>query len=216
MQRLSLEAAKDRLRIPNLWRHFGFSGEPKTSCRCPWREDHHPSFSVSDDGCLWHDFTTNEGGDAIDFLARASGLSRADACRKFIELARGGHIAPHLKPAPPKKERPRFQCFERGSIAELKRLSQLRNMSLEGLQFAIERGLLWFATLRGLRAWIVTDGERVNAQARRIDGGLWEHLDGSPKVWTLPGSWAGWPIGIKEAQPFPAIALCEGGPDFLA
>ena len=42
-----ISAAKQRLRIPALWVHLGFSGEPKTSCRCPWRDDHKPSFSVS-------------------------------------------------------------------------------------------------------------------------------------------------------------------------
>ena len=47
-----------------------------------------------------------------------------------------------------------------------------------------------------------------------MDGQTWEHI--SAKAWTLPGSWAAWPIGIHEAQGFPAIALCEGGPDFLA
>jgi hypothetical protein len=217
MYRLSLEEAKQRLRIPALWIHFGFPGEPKKSCRCPWRDDHKPSFSVSSDGMLWNDFGTHEGGDAIDFLARASGLSRADACRKFIELAGGGYVAPAARPpAPVQKARPSFPHFERGSAADLRQLAKLRNIGLEGLQFASERGLLWFATLRGLRAWIVTDGERVNAQARRMDGGLWEHLDGKPKAWTLLGSWAGWPIGAKESAPFKSIAFCEGGPDFLA
>ena len=41
-------------------------------------------------------------------------------------------------------------------------------------------------------------------------------LEGGPKSWTLPGSWAGWPIGIREAASFPPTALCEGGPDLLA
>ena len=68
--------------------------------------------------------------------------------------------------------------------------------------------------LKDLPAWIITDAARVNAQARRMDGQQWEHI--GAKAWTLPGSWASWPIGITEAQPFPAIALCEGGPDFLA
>ena len=60
----------------------------------------------------------------------------------------------------------------------------------------------------------MTDTARVNAQARRMDGWEWEHI--GAKAWTLPGAWASWPIGITEAQPFPAIALCEGGPDCLA
>ena len=56
----------------------------------------------------------------------------------------------------------------------------------------------------------------MNAQARRMDGGTWEHLEGSPKSWTLRGSWASWPIGANESQPFQNIALCEGSADLLA
>jgi len=44
-------------------------------------------------------------------------------------------------------------------------------------------------------------------------------LTGSiPKVkkYTLSGSRTSWPIGVMEAEHYPAIALCEGGPDFLA
>ena len=90
-------------------------------------------------------------------------------------------------------------------------------MSFVALLVARDVGLLRFATLRGHRAWIVTDDERVNAQARRLDGGLWEHI--GAKAWTLPGCWASWPIGIEliglEETP-PMILLVEGGPDLLA
>ena len=219
MPTYSLSDAKQRLGIPALWNHFGFPGDPKKSCRCPWRPDHKPSFSVTPDGLLWHDFATGEGGDAIDFLARASGLSRADACRKFIELA-GGHLTPapgatwpHPQPAEA-KPKPAFPDFSRGTAADFKQLAGLRQISREGIEWAGERGLLRFATLKDCPAWIVTDAARVNAQARRMDGRKWEHIDA--KAWTLPGAWASWPIGILEAQPFPAIALCEGGPDLLA
>jgi hypothetical protein len=94
------------------------------------------------------------------------------------------------------------------------RLAILRNLSFEGLQLSSERGLLWFATLKGFDAWIVTDSERVNAQARRMDGKPWRHI--GAKAWTLPGSWASWPVGIREARQFDCIALVEGGPDLLA
>jgi hypothetical protein len=107
--------------------------------------------------------------------------------------------------------------LEIGTRAELEALAKLRVIGREGLEWASERGVLRFATSQGhgLHTWIVTDGERVNAQARRVDGHGWDHLD-SAKAWTLPGSWASWPLGIREANDYPAIALCEGGPDFLA
>lgn len=217
MQKIDIIEAKQRLRIPDLWRHFGFPGEPKTSCRCPWRDDHSPSFSVFNEGLRWYDFATGEGGDAVDFFQRASGLSKKDAFLKFLELAGGSSatsVAATSKPKSDKKQRPEFPDFHTGTPRELQQLAKLRNIGLEGLQFASDRGVLRFAVLRGFPAWIVTDGYRVNAQARRLDGQLWIH--NNAKAWTLGGSWARYPIGIHEARAYPSIALCEGGPDFLA
>lgn len=97
----------------------------------------------------------------------------------------------------------------------MKRLAALRNLGIEGLRIATELGLLFFACLRGFDAWIVSDSERVNAQARRMDGGMWEHLGGA-KSWTLRGSWAAWLVGARESLSCQSIAFCEGGPDLLA
>lgn len=216
---MDIAEAKARLRIPDLWRRFDFPGQPKASCKSPFREDRRASFSVSRNGLLFNDFTTGEAGDAIDFLQLATGLSRPEACKKFIELAGGSVATPQPRSMTAAKgsrsERPQFPGFEKGGAADFARLARLRNLGIKGLQLAGERGLLSFAQLRGLDAWIVSDSERVNAQARRMDGLTWEHLDGV-KSWTLPGSWAGWPIGAKESQPFKSIALVEGGPDMLA
>lgn len=215
----TLADVKMRLNIHGLWSHFGFDGKPKASCRCPWRDDNKASFSVSADGALWNDFATGEAGDTVDFFQRASGLSQKEACRKFIELAGGrGQPAPHTARPPTRKAdakpRPSFPDFRQGTGADFKRLASLRQISREGLEWAGRRGLLSFATLKDCPAWVVTDSARVNAQARRMDGLPWEHI--GAKAWTLPGAWASWPIGIMEARPFSAIALCEGGPDFLA
>ena len=217
----ALAQAKARLSIKDLWQHFGFEGEPKPSCRCPWRDDHKPSFSVSRDGSLFNDFATGEGGDAVDFFQRASGLSKAEACRKFIQLA-GGSIAPtpraarHAPAATAPRARPSFPAFRHGTRAELRQLAGLRRLSLEAVELAQARGLLHFGTVRGFPSWIVADSAGLNAQARRLDGHRWEHLDGQPKAQTLPGSRAGWPIGTREAEAFPNIALVEGMPDLLA
>ena len=215
----TLAWAKARVNIHALWIQFNFTGKPAASCRCPWREDHKPSFSVNADGTLWHDFSTGEAGDAVDFFQRASGLSQKDACRKFIEHA-DGNIMPAPRAACPRpadaKPKPVFPDFRRGTADENQQLASLRKISREGIEWPGERGLLHFAKLKDCPAWIITDAARVNAQARRMDGQGWNHLEGNPKAWTLPGSWASWPIGITDAQPFPAIALCEGGGDFLA
>ena len=213
--------AKARLNIHDLWNHFGFEGEAKNSCRSPFRDDNKPSFSVNADGTLWHDFATGEGGDTVGFFQRATGLSQRAACRKFIELA-GGRItawprAPRQQAMPAEaKPKPVFPGFNVGTDADFQQLADLRQICREGLALASERGLLGFTRLKGFPSWIVTDSARVNAQARRMDGQTWEDLEGRPKAYTLPGAWASWPIGISEAQRYPVIALCEGGPDFLA
>jgi hypothetical protein len=215
--------AKVRINIHDLWRHFEFYGEAKSNCHSPFRDDFKPSFSVNDDGTLWYDFGTGDGGDTVDFFQRATGLSEKAACRKFIEFARG-HIsicprAPRSQHQPQTgaaKPMPDFPCFTTGTSEDIQQLAALRQISPEGLKLASERDLLQFATLKIYNAWVVTDSARVNAQARRMDGQTWEHLDGHPKAYTLPGSWASWPIGITETQPFQKIALCEGGPDLLA
>lgn len=211
----TLANAKARLNIPRLWRHLRLGGEPKPSCKSPFREERNSSFSVFADGTQWKDFATGEHGDAVDFYQRATGLPKADACRKFIELAGGRDTPQAQRPRQADaKPKPVFPDFRKGTGADFAQLAQLRNIGREGLEWASERGLLWFATLKDCPAWIITDTARVNAQARRMDGQKWEHIDA--KAWTLPGSWAAWPMGIREAQPFPSIALCEGGPDFLA
>jgi hypothetical protein len=215
--RQSIADAKARLNIQGLWRHFGFPGEPKPSCHSPFRDDHKPSFSVFDAGTRWKDFATGEAGDAVDFFQRASGLSQKDACRIFIEMA-SGHLMPAPRPVRRQqagaKRKPLFPDFCKGTAADFQQLADLRSISVEGVKLATERGLLWFATLKDCPAWIVTDRERVNAQARRMDGQLWPDI--GAKAWTLPGSWASWPVGTKESLDFANIALVEGGPDLLA
>src|SRR5437660_6987360 len=98
---MEIAQAKQRLTIPDLWHTLKLPGEPKRSCKSPFRDDKHPSFSVSADGLLFNDFGTGEAGDAIDFLQFATGLAREAACKKFIELAGGRASTPlWLRKAP--------------------------------------------------------------------------------------------------------------------
>lgn len=95
----ALSRAKDRLRIPELWRMLSLPGEPAKSCRSPLRaDDANPSFSVFNDGLLWKDHGTGEHGDAIDFLARARNLSLKDAIAEFKRLAGVEDAAPAAQP----------------------------------------------------------------------------------------------------------------------
>jgi hypothetical protein len=100
-----------------------------------------------------------------------------------------------------------------GTPPDFEALASLRGLFAEGLSVASARGLLRFAQYRGHAAWLILDGSRRVAQARRMDGKAWAE---GVKAWTLAGSRAAWPVGIGEAVSFSAIAFCEGGPDLLA
>ena len=218
----SLADAKAKLNIHQLWTHFGYAGDShRNPCQSPFREDRKPSFSVTADGGVFNDFTSGQAGDAVTFFQLATGLSQKEACRKFIELA-GGRCSTNTFTTPARpvrvelaRAKPSFPPFHKGSVEEIATLARLRCVSIEGLNLASERGLLFFATVKNCPAWVVADAARVNAQARRLSGGTWDHLQGA-KSYTLPGSWAAWPVGIMESEHFPFIALVEGSPDLLA
>lgn len=110
-------------------------------------------------------------------------------------------------------KRPALPPLHPDTAAELAHLSELRQLSRDGIALASEKGLLRFGEFRGHRAWFILDGSGRVAQARRLDGVPW--ADGV-KAWTLSGSQAAWPVGIGEAASFPAVGLVEGGPDLLA
>ena len=100
-----------------------------------------------------------------------------------------------------------------GTEAEQAALAALRGLSVAAVTLASARGLLRFGEFRGQRAWFILDASRRVIQARRLDGQKWT---ANAKAWTLAGSQAAWPVGIGEAESFPAVALCEGAPDLLA
>jgi len=222
---VKLTEAKQRLTIHDLWRHFGFEGEPSKSCRCPFHEDRSASFSVTTEGALFNCFAGCGGGDAVDFFTLASGLPHAEGCRAFIALAGGSPIAsaprsPRPKPgdadAAKAEQRQTWPPLESPFEHEhaMGALAKLRHVSFEGVKLMAGRGLLWFAGWKDSPAWIVTDAARLNAQARRMNGQPWPGI--GAKAQTLPGSKAAWPIGAQEMKPFPVVFLCEGSADLLA
>ena len=100
--RISATDREGATSIPELWEMLNLPGKPERSCRSPFREDRSPSFSIYDDGRRWKDHATGEGGDAVDFLARALNLSNEDACKKLIELA---GVSPKISHLPRREER---------------------------------------------------------------------------------------------------------------
>jgi hypothetical protein len=224
--RTRIAEAKDRFTIPVLWRRYDLPGKPAKSCRAPFRKDRSPSFSVSEDGLRWIDFATGERGDAIDFLAKIKGISNAEA---FVELLKmvDHTVTPVVtaarQSAKSEERRPDLSGIEPCSYRDLSEISKLRFITLEGLKLASERRVLFAYDdpFQGA-CWLITDDARRCANYRRMDGRRFHFREATPdqkegpKSRCLKSSQANWPIGIAQASAFPAIALCEGGPDFLS
>lgn len=75
----------------------------------PLREERTPSFSVSYDKNLWHDFGTGEGGSIIDLAARMEQCSEAEAARRLAAAEHGTCLSfpsPAVRPLQPREPEP--------------------------------------------------------------------------------------------------------------
>jgi len=224
-----LDAAKARLTIPDAWRALVLPGEPRRTCCSPFREDRHPSFSISSCGRLWNDFATGEGGDVVSFVKSATGSTDAEAIRRVLELA-GGITSPvalaprhgPAKPVPAPYDGLAGLDLQPPTLREVLALAELRDWpTFAGLELAASRGLLRFSDVKHRgethRAWIFTDADRKSAQARRLDGEPWAgetHTFKSKTLRTDPDA----PPGLADvvAHNRPAVLICEGEADTLA
>lgn len=227
--REQLDAAKARVSVADAWRALGLPGEPRPTCCSPFREDRHPSFSISADGRLWHDFAEGEGGDVVSFVKCATACTAAEAIRRVLELA--GGIAPPVplaprqgpaKPAPVPYDGLAGLDLQPPALGEVLALAELRHWPIfAGLELAARRGLLRFADVKHWgethRAWIVTDDARHSAQARRLDGEPWPGVGYTYKSKTLRAD-ADHPPGLADvvACDRRAVLICEGEADALA
>lgn len=201
---------------------------------CPFHPERTPSFHVHPERGFYKCFGCGAGGDVIDFVRGTEGLTFAAAVEALAVRAGLPPPATPLERDPrrsiptlsievrePSKSWLRLQSvMHPGTITELSSLATLRHLpSLAPLELATRHGQLFFGPVYDdgfdWPAWILTDGSRRNAQARRLDGQPWSGI-GNKKAKTIAGSEAKWPVGIHEAAPGLDIALVEGAPDFLA
>ncbi|MDB4143720.1 CHC2 zinc finger domain-containing protein [Akkermansiaceae bacterium] len=220
---------RESYRIPDAWKDLGYEYIPSKSCRCPWREDRKPSFSVFDDGRRFKDFSTDELGDVFGFVMLALGFSFKDAVA-WIEERTGvtqqspfGPSQIHQRPSPPKIKRElKLPALDHGDDQEIEALAKSRGIQPYAIKIALEIGTLRFAKVCGYRSWLLLDDSGKLAEARRVDGKPFDAIGKLParKAHTLAGSSKAWPLGLilKNGPPEPgrAILLVEGGPDYLA
>jgi hypothetical protein len=225
--RAQIDTAKARLPLPALLGRLGLEAHAKKSVCCPFHEDKSPSFSVwqSPRGWQWKCQSGCGNGDEIGFLEVHCRLTRADAIRRFLEMA-DGNLAP--PPMPPPTTEPTTgpelpADATPGTLDDWQELAALRNLSVITPATAAKHlGTLFFGTVHGFLCWILTDSHRVCAEARRMDGRPFPPLDtlGERKAHTLRGSVKSWPVGLTVdryfAAEFRAILAVEGSPDYLA
>lgn len=223
------ERLRESYRIPNAWRDLGFEDTPSESCRCPWREDRKPSFSVFDEGRLFKDFSTDDTGDVFAFVMLALGFSFKDAVRWIEE--RTGARPESVIPFPPVSRRPspdkpkkelKLPLLDEGDVGDIKAVSQSRGLLPYAVEIAVKIGALRFGKVCGSRSWILLDASGKLAEARRLDGKPFDAIGplSSRKAHSLKGSSKSWPFGLCLLCGPPAsdrhIMLVEGGPDYLA
>lgn len=207
-----LSEARRRLPLPALMALLGYGDRAKKSAGCPFHRDRRPSFTVTqrpNGRWRFRCFGCGASGDEITFVEIAKGLPNRDAAREFIRMA-GVEPISASGGVPGSKAWPTMRP---GRPEELTTLARTRNLSVEGLNLASDRGLLRFGRHHGQPVWFVVDSVGPVAQARRLDGQPWGN---GTKALTLPGSRAAWPVGASGMADFPVVLLTEGGPDLLA
>lgn len=186
------------------------------------------SFKVNLEGAHcghYKDWATNEQGDMLDLIRICGRLSDAEAVEEGKRLL--GIL--EEKPRPPRKP----------TVAEVKaplilpeltyvpglasKVADKRGLPIEGPEMAgAIYGTLSFGTVAGFDSWILHDGSKKIAEARRMDGDKYPDTGNlsTRKSHTLRGSCKSWPLGcqppkVSVPDGFPVV-LVEGSPDYLA
>jgi len=215
------EKIRDAYPVQSAWIDAGYP-EPRNwrNCNSPFRIDTNPSFSIFDDGRRWMDFGTNEKGDVFSFVGKVNKCDFIGSKNIIINRLGWGIVGSIVQRQPDDRKQLRLPEMHPGTKSEISTLAKSRSLSFESIKWASDYRFLTFVHMKDnegiYSAYILSDSSHRNAQARRLDGECWQHLPGKPKAKTLPGSQAGWPIGIADLGNKPHVAFCEGGPDFLS
>jgi hypothetical protein len=221
----AVQEAKNRVGIPQIGAMLFPEWRPGKSCKCPWRPDNHDSFSVSADGRLFNDFARNEGGDVVDFLATAKGLSLSDAAKEILQIA-GGRIG-SLKPLPPPPERRQWvpepwpfavrQLWDGGRDYLLANpsgqisLGAWRGWPAEFVRSLVECGFLASPQMRtGGRAvaWRVDAFPLIEGQRQILPVGFHARIAGKPGE---RASWRFLPNEKAHGRGIPSLPVVFGG-----
>lgn len=206
-------------RITDAWRDLGLEGTPATSCRCPWREDRNPSFSVFDEGRKFKDHATDEAGDVFEFVKLSLGADFKEAA-SWIEDRAG--VMRQERPTRPHRTVTKAKGIQwpselvRGTERTWEAFARIRGLTFPAIHAAIHGGLLKFTKMQGHKCFVVTDESGMAGEIRKIDG---EDFPNGRKVYGLPGVDKSWLVGgawLSETRNETPVFIAEGSTDFLA
>lgn len=85
-------------------------------CRAPWREDKHPSLTITANGKGWKDHVTGEHGNIIDLIAKDKGISKSQVCKWFDSFIPSPSSSFYPQKSCEGKEKESFVWFEVGEL----------------------------------------------------------------------------------------------------
>ena len=145
---------------------------------CPFHEEREGSFTVYGDTERWYCFGCGEGGDVLDFLQRAEGLSLPEAIRRLDAAPPTAVVSPnHRRPVPtpvPPRDPALLTAAGRFYGGELRRSRGARAyLASRGIRLETAARLgLGYASGRGLRRFL--EGRGFDEERLRHSGLLTE------------------------------------------
>ena len=208
--------ARSKITIADAWEMLGLDGEPKPSCKSPFREDRSPSFSIHSEGKGFKDHATGDGGDVIEFIRLAIGGDHRDVRKWIAERIGSIHVTDSkLKPAASKVIQYPAKLIT-GDFETWKAFAKSRNLTFPAVHAMVKGGILRFCVIDGLKCYVVTDAANIAAEIRRMDGKEW--LTGK-KAYPLKGVKKSWMPGMDHLRLAPkstAVLVTEGASDLLS
>lgn len=213
--------AREKFKIADAWHLLGFDGEPKASCKSPFREDRHPSFSIHTDGTGWTDHATGDGGDVIEFIRHAIGGDHREV-RQWLQERIGTNSHSISKPA--RKPATASQApkailwpadLVEGTSATWQAFANHRGFTFPAVHVMVQAGILRFCKIDGAKCYVITDESHRAAEIRRLDGQQF----GESKAFPLPGVDKSWLPGaelLRQAPKETAVLITEGATDLLS
>lgn len=214
--------------MPVLMHHLGLSDYAKASVRSPFRNDKKASWGIFEGANGWRfkDHGIDQNGDEISLLALHLNIDERENFHLLVQVYAAINL--YCDPTPvmattgsPQRtvsERPDPSGLAKGTEDQIKRLSQLRMISVEALSGASLAGTLLFGQWHDHEVYGVSDQTNRIREIRRLDGENFPAVNDIPerKSHAIKNSDKSWPVGVIEASVKPNIILAEGLPDFLA